>query len=366
MADAPRWLSALAEGALDEVREAKAGKLVVLSGKIAACDPLVFLRGADPFTRQVKPGEYSVYVGRLHGENAFARIDFRPRRAAIASWAVARCPGEEDVEGWPGYGVDSGLGCFVDLEAARYYRDREDEVGERVAMKVAKEGIDPTDVIASHDAFERHRLEEGPDPLAQIEPSLGPDDHATVVLDEKSGGNLVAFRAGTGDGVYASFWGLDAKKQPLCLVTDFGLLEGHAKPPVGIVDDLEEEQDEDEDEDDFDDLEGGLGDLSDLGDLEALAAALGARAQPEPEITQGPSPLFLQAREILLKWVKTEKIELEDAVNLDVFAEAFLEKLVSLQGQRRPGSHIADWLLDRGEVADVFASDDELEADLRG
>lgn len=372
MADAPRWLSALAEGPLDEVREAKAGKLVVTSGKIAACDPLVFLRGADPFARRVKPGEHPVYVGRLHGENAFARIDFRPRRAAIASWEVARCPGEEEVEGWPGYGVDSGLGCFVDIESAQRYREREDEVGERVAAKVAAEGIDPTDVMASHDAFERHRLEEGPDPLAQIEEALGPDDHAAVVLDEETGGNLVAFRAGTGDGVYASFWGLDAKKQPLCLVTDFGLLEGHAQRDAGLGTSLDSDlhgdldgEDDEDDEDDagFDDLGGGLGDL---GDLEALAAALASRVKPEPEATQGPSPLFLQARDLLLKWVKAEKIELEDEVNLDVFAEAFLEKLVSLQGHRRPGTHIADWLLDRGEVADVFASDDELEADLRG
>ena len=99
------------------------------------------------------------------------------------------------------------------------------------------------------------------------------------------------------------------------------------------------------------------------------AAALGGGKPPEPEepeSRQGPSPLFIQTRDLVKKWVKEEKIELEEGANLDVFAEALLEKLVSLQGHRNPGAHVGEWLLERNEVADVFASDDELEADLRG
>ncbi|MEQ9005422.1 MAG: ATP-binding cassette domain-containing protein, partial [Pseudomonadales bacterium] len=49
--------------------------------------------------------------------------------------------------------------------------------------------------------------------------------------------------------------------------------------------------------------------------LEALAAALGGGKPPEPEepeSRQGPSPLFIQTRDLVKKWVKEEKIELEE------------------------------------------------------
>jgi uncharacterized protein DUF4241 len=47
---------------------------------------------------------------------------------------------------------------------------------------------------------------------------------ASVVLDPPSGLNVVMFKAGLGDGAYASYWGLDAGGEPACLVTDFGVL----------------------------------------------------------------------------------------------------------------------------------------------
>ena len=33
--------------------------------------------------------------------------------------------------------------------------------------------------------------------------------------------NCVAFMSGYGDGIYSSYWGLDANGAPLCLTTDF-------------------------------------------------------------------------------------------------------------------------------------------------
>lgn len=331
MSDAPRWLGQLADGTLDEVREAEIAELVVTSGHLVACDPLIFLRGADPFARTVKPGTYSVLLGVLGEEVAYACLDLG--NGKVDRWEVARCPDEEDVEGWPGYGVDSGVGCFVDLATTKAFLARED-----AALESGSE------------------TEE--DPLADIEPAIQKKRWSAVTLDSESGANLVAFKAGAGDGVYASFWGLNKAGKPLCLVTDFGIL---AEEGTAAADDLE-----DEDEDELDEDELGGDDLGELSGLEALAAALGARAQAEPETRQGPSPLFLQTRELLEMWIKTKKIELEEGVDRDAFAESLLEKLVSLAGQRHPGPHVADWLVDRREVVDVFATDEEIEADLKG
>ena len=69
---------------------------------------------------------------------------------------------------------------------------------------------------------------------------------------------------------------------------------------------------------------------------------------------------------VLIFQVMRRVSENVDGVNLDAFSEALLEKLVSLQGHRNPGAHVGEWLLERNEVADVFASDDELDRDLRG
>ncbi len=354
MSDAPAWLTQLAAGSLEEVSEVEGESLEVTSGRVVACDPLVFLSGADPFAREVAPGRYTVLTGEIEGENAYAMLRFSA--GTIATWEVARCPGEEDIEGWPGYGVDSGVGCFVDLDAVAHFVETEDALGEQVSAKVAEEGIDPDDVIAHHEAFERIRAEigGGADPLADLERALATKPTASAKLSET--GNLVAFRSGVGDGVYASFWGLDAAGKPLVLVTDFGL----------FATDDEEEEDEDIDDEDLEEF-GELSfddDLSDLRGFDALAAALGMAPESEPETTQGPSPLFLQTKDLLQSWVRTEKIELEPEINMDAFAEAFLELLVSLSGQRHPGSHVADWLVDRPEIADVFASDEELEKDL--
>ncbi|MEQ8457813.1 MAG: DUF4241 domain-containing protein [Sandaracinaceae bacterium] len=368
--DAPNWLTRLAAGELEEVTEVEAAELKLPSGRVVACDPLVFL-GADPFQRDVKPGSYPTFVGVIAGETAYAKLQLA-KRGKIASWSVARCPGEDDVEGWPGYGVDSGVGCLVDRATVEAFLAAEEAVEEKIAQKVAKDGIEPTDPIRYHEAFETYRAEMGDDPLADVEPQLADAPFADVIIEPKKKGNLIAFRSGSGDGVYASFWGLDKAGKPLCLVTDFGVLEPTDDGDeslddldLGELDELSREMEGEIERA----MGGGGGGGPKLSGLEALAAALGGGKPPEPEepeSRQGPSPLFIQTRDLVKKWVKEEKIELEEGANLDVFAEALLEKLVSLQGHRNPGAHVGEWLLERNEVADVFASDDELEADLRG
>ncbi|MCZ7684500.1 MAG: hypothetical protein M5U28_39330 [Sandaracinaceae bacterium] len=85
----------------------------------------------------------------------------------------------------------------------------------------------------------------------------------------------------------------------------------------------------------------------------------------KPERPRAAPPLLPRARELLTRWEKTGKMELEEDADREALAEALLEKLVALEGHRHLGAHLAEWLMERPEIADVFASDDELEADLR-
>lgn len=362
MSDAPAWLDELAAGSLDEVTEVEGESLKVPSGQLVACDPLVFFSGADAFVQAVPKGTHPVAVGHVGPDNAYAIVRFSD--APVVRWEVARCAGEEDVEGWPGYGVDSGVGCFVDASGQKAFVAREEKLAMEVSVRVADDGVSPDDPLAYHDAFERVRAElGGEDPLAAVVSGLSVRPMVSVPLTDEA--NLVAFRAGAGDGVYASFWAFDADDAPVALVTDFGLL----------VDEDEEDEDDEDGTDDgleaelaeLDEELGGLEEeLGDLGSggLDKLAAVLGlVPKEPEP-VEEQQSPLFRQSLDLIQSWVRTEKIELEPDTNIDAFAEALLEKLVSLAGHRNPGAHVADWLLERDEVADVFASDDDLEADL--
>jgi len=43
-------------------------------------------------------------------------------------------------------------------------------------------------------------------------------------VDETTGVNIIAFSSGWGDSCYASYWGYDAAKQRVALMTDFGVL----------------------------------------------------------------------------------------------------------------------------------------------
>lgn len=44
---------------------------------------------------------------------------------------------------------------------------------------------------------------------------------SNVLLDQQTGANMIAFESGWGDGRYASYWGLDHDGSPVCLLTDF-------------------------------------------------------------------------------------------------------------------------------------------------
>lgn len=297
------------------VVEARAGELQLPSGRVAACDPLTSLAHAPAFARTVAPGAYPVFLGVMDGDVAWARLALGDGRAV--RWEPAWLGGERKGEGVPGYGVDSGTGCFADAEVAAKWREHRDQLGAEVTRRIAAAGIDPHDGDRWHGAYQRFLGELEPQTLhARLDAAgLERGNGATLPLD---GGNLVAFRTGAGDGVYASFWGLDERGAAVALVTDFGLVR------------------EDEEEED---------------------------AAPEPEAAQVGPPL-LAAREVVKKLRADGLLETGKRFKEEAAAEAILTAL-SGDEPARLGEAVAEALIDLPGVDEVFADDAELERRLR-
>lgn len=158
------------------------GELVVTSGKLVACDPLVF-EDITPFTQEVAPGRYPVILALVRYELdlapyeyvASAMLQFNDRAAVRWERAIA---GASSVE----YDVETGTGCFMDKDAAVHLR--------HAGIRYWEEGT----------------------------PSW------EVTCDASIGLNVIAFSTGFGDGSYCSCWGYDAQNTPVYLATDFGVL----------------------------------------------------------------------------------------------------------------------------------------------
>jgi hypothetical protein len=179
-----------------------AGKLKVTSGKVVACDPLASPE-TPPFVKEVPAGVFSVTLSVASFEDgdrrvAAALVRFAEREAV--RWELALHPDEDvsDLEEGEvfGYPVDSGTGCFMDGETAR-----------RVV-----EDVDP-------DEFSEALIEE----MERTYETTW--SWADIEVEPGAGANVVAFSAGVGDGMYASYFGLDAGGEVVCLVTDFSLFE---------------------------------------------------------------------------------------------------------------------------------------------
>jgi hypothetical protein len=189
------------------VRQEDIASLVAPSGKIIACDPgcACFAEDRIPFERSVAPGRHSISLcwAKLKHSNweeeriACARLRLKPEKPV--HWELATRPGEDAAQlkggSFFGYGVDSGMGCFVDVAA---FADMEDE-----------------DISAALQA-------------------LPAGEWGQRIVNPSHGVNLVAFHSGWGDGSYPSYWGLDGNGEVIALVTDFGFFVENVEAEVVV------------------------------------------------------------------------------------------------------------------------------------
>jgi hypothetical protein len=198
-----------------EMAVAPIADLCLPTGRIVAADPGNLDQQVEAyFSQVVPPGNYPVdlairHTGKLgapatSADAACMRVRFRD--APIADWVIATTRDQDPRALNPfqifGYGVDVGMGSFADSSGLIAVLQEYKAQGKKL-----------------YDEFYFEKV------LPAYEASSG--HSANILLDASTGANLVICTSGQGDGCYASYWGLDSKGQPVCLVTDFGLLTHH-------------------------------------------------------------------------------------------------------------------------------------------
>ncbi|BAZ15293.1 hypothetical protein NIES4071_71650 [Calothrix sp. NIES-4071] len=179
------------------------GKLVLTSGKLVACDPLVFA-GTEPFEANLAPGSYPVILSLAYKQDekfplvAFAKVclsDKNPVRWKLATKAGEDLACLKDNEVF-GYGVDSGIGCFMDADASQILVDNTwkycEVYEETLACKL--------------------------DQLLDEENDLG-IMLTNMCVNEATGANIIAFSVGIGDGFYSSYFGYGVDNSIVEVVT---------------------------------------------------------------------------------------------------------------------------------------------------
>ena len=171
--------------------------LILLTGQLVACDPLVAPE-RQPFTLRLPCGAFPVTlsVAQVGTDQrvAFASVRFSP--ADPTRWELLTLNGQDPATLKPdeifGYPVDAGTGCFMDASTGAKLVERMEE---------------------QEDYFE--------DLIAEMQKTYV---HTWSWLDARFGeGNMVAFSTGYGDGLYASYAGRDQNGEVAVVVTDFGV-----------------------------------------------------------------------------------------------------------------------------------------------
>ncbi len=185
--------------------------VVLPSGAVVACDPLVFA-STEPFAATVAPGRYRLvaWVAVLFKEGAEhqrrnAALQLVIRSEPVARWELALQPGQDPAElgdrEFFGFAVDAGCGALADRAATAAIETWDEERVDEVFI--------PADY-----------------PRAPV-PGLVP-----AVVDAATGANVVLVTSGWGDGVYPTFVGRTAGGAVASFVIDFRAVPDNPPPPT--------------------------------------------------------------------------------------------------------------------------------------
>jgi hypothetical protein len=171
------------DGDVLTTRVVEVGKLALRSGTVAVGDPFTNLAAISGPNGPIPAGAYPVDVCVITYPNNDCRI-------AVARLRLADRPATRWVPGSEGAAVDAGTAAFGDGADI-------DRVLHEATSDALEKALDATYV----------------------------DTYGTALLDPGGGAlSLCAFSSGIGDGVYASWWGLDDAELPVALCLDFDLL----------------------------------------------------------------------------------------------------------------------------------------------
>jgi hypothetical protein len=180
------------------------GNLVLPTGRIVACDPLAF-HEVSPFTVGVLPNEYPVILSLANFDKeqivAYAMLKFSDEKPV--RWempALTNSQGTSLDEDEATYVVDSGTGCFMDVEAAQILVEDQDDD--------QKDDTYSSKVLDEMNKSRNSNL-----------------SWANISLNPTTKANIICFSTGVGDGFYTSYFGFGAKGDAVCVVTDFDVFD---------------------------------------------------------------------------------------------------------------------------------------------
>ena len=204
--------SLLQHGTPYEFQCLEIGQLVVTSGALAASDPFVF-PNPPPFTQSIPAGRYPVSVaiaccgtGDERDERvAFARVELS--NLPVVSWSMALTERQDssglEHDGYFGYGVDAGTGCFMDPVAGQLLAERTEQDDEYFNVII--------DEMQKTYRDTRSWLDWCPSP--------------------EQAANIICVSSGWGDGHYPSFVGFCGEGRLCAVLTDFLILSDTEDAP---------------------------------------------------------------------------------------------------------------------------------------
>ena len=182
-----------------------AGRIVLPTGRIVACDPLL-TNDMKSFATVFPSGSFPVNIHRERESGCIAYVEIAFSENKIARWQMALTEGQhiadlEDGEIF-GYPVESGMGCFMDMET-------QDDLT-RLEMKLFRRK--GADFMGIYEEFFHGYF---------FDSAGATNQYAFLKPDENKEGNICAFETGYGEGFYASYIGFDEAGNPGKLVSEF-------------------------------------------------------------------------------------------------------------------------------------------------
>lgn len=177
------------------------GVISLVSGRLVACDPLI-TNDMKPFKVSFPKGDFTVIVHKERETGCIAYVEIIFGKETVTHWEMAITDGQNiadlnDNEIF-GYPVQSGMGCFMDVDTQDKLNLLEREIYNKkgdLFMGIYEEFF--------HQYFS------------------GGEQYAFLNPDESNTGNIFAFEAGFGEGFYASYIGFNAESKPVKIITEF-------------------------------------------------------------------------------------------------------------------------------------------------
>lgn len=183
----------------------EAGNIVLPTGQLIACDPVI-TSDMKAFETRFPKGKFPAYIHKEKETGCIAYVELVFGGAPVTTWKLATTEGqnmqdlaEGEIFGYP---VESGMGCFMDLETQNHLN--------RLEQKLYHlKGDDFKGIY--EEFFHGHFFDE----------KGATDQFALMKPDEENAGNILAFETGYGEGFYASYIGFSAENIPVKIVSEF-------------------------------------------------------------------------------------------------------------------------------------------------